>query len=150
MKILLAIDDSECSAAAAKAVITQFVSADTEVLVLHADDWPAGLPASMAFAEGSAAADRVLDLHDERRRAAERLVATTAARLRDAGFSAMTAIREGEPRHAICACAEDWRPDLVVVGSHGKRRLERRMLGSVSEGVMRHAPCSVEIVRCGL
>jgi len=104
----------------------------------------------MAFAEGSAAADRVLDLHDERRRAAERLVATTAARLRDAGFSAMTAIREGEPRHAICACAEDWRPDLVVVGSHGKRRLERLMLGSVSEGVMRHAPCSVEIVRCGL
>ena len=149
MKILLAIDGSECSAAAARAVTTQFVPAGTEVLVLHADDWPSRLPPSMAFAEGASAADSVLDLRDERRRAAERLVATTAARLRDAGFSAITAIRDGEPRHAICACAEDWRPDLVVVGSHGRKGLDRVLLGSVSEGVARHAPCSVEIVRCG-
>jgi len=131
MKILLAIDDSECSAAAAKAVITQFVSAGTEVLVLHADDWPAGLPASMAFAEGSAAADSVLDLHDGRRRAAERLVATTAARLRDAGFSAITAIREGDPRHAICACAEDClifrRIDSPSVSGSGSSRRTRSM-----------------------
>ena len=32
------------------------------------------------------------------------------------------------------------------MGSHGKRGLDR-MLGSVSESVARHAPCSVEIVR---
>ena len=148
MKILLAMDDSECSAAAARMVIAQFVSAGTEVLVLHADDWPAGLPTAMAFAEGVSAADTVLDLHVERRRAAERLLATTAARLRDAGFAATTAVRDGEPGRAICACADDWRPDLVVVGSHGKRGLDRLMLGSVSEAVVRYAPCSVEVVRC--
>ena len=148
MKILLAIDASECSAAATRAVLTQFVPAGTEVLVLHADEWPSGLPSSMAFAEGASAADCIIELRDERRRAAERLVATSAARLRDAGFSVITTVRDGDARHAICACAEDWRPDLIVVGSHGRRGLDRLLLGSVSEGVARRAPCSVEIVRC--
>ena len=42
MRILLAIDDSECSIAAVKAVIEQFRPAHTQITVLHADDWPGG------------------------------------------------------------------------------------------------------------
>ena len=60
MRILLAIDDSECSTAAVKAVIDQFRPAHTQVTVLHADDWPNGMPPSMAFAEGSSAAHSIL------------------------------------------------------------------------------------------
>lgn len=40
-----------------------------------------------------------------------------------------------------------WNADLIMLGSHGKRGLDRFLLGSVSEAVSRHAPCSVEIVR---
>jgi nucleotide-binding universal stress UspA family protein len=37
--------------------------------------------------------------------------------------------------------------DLIVVGSHGHRGIERFMLGSVSEAVALHAHCSVEVIR---
>jgi nucleotide-binding universal stress UspA family protein len=43
--------------------------------------------------------------------------------------------------------AAAWRADLIVVGSHGKTGLDRLLLGSVSEHIARHAPCSVEMVR---
>lgn len=147
MKIVLAVDGSECSAAAIQAVIAQFRPDNTEVQVCHADEWPRDLPASLAFSEGPGAAAHVLAVHDQRRYEAETLVAGAAQQLRAAGFRTCTTINEGEPRHAILDCAEAWHADLIVLGSHGRKGLNRFVLGSVSEGVARHAPCSVEIVR---
>lgn len=43
--------------------------------------------------------------------------------------------------------ARRWRADLIVVGSHGRSGLARVFLGSVAEGVARHAPCAVLLVR---
>jgi nucleotide-binding universal stress UspA family protein len=43
--------------------------------------------------------------------------------------------------------AAEWHADLIVLGSHGRHGLDRFLIGSVSEYVARHAPCSVEIVR---
>ena len=40
-------------------------------------------------------------------------------------------------------------PDLVLVGSHGRSRLGRLILGSVSQKVLSHVHCSVRIGRCG-
>jgi nucleotide-binding universal stress UspA family protein len=56
-------------------------------------------------------------------------------------------IREGHAHEVIIKVAEDWRADLVVVGSHGRGGLERVLLGSVAEGVVRHAPCPVLVTR---
>jgi nucleotide-binding universal stress UspA family protein len=148
MRILLAIDDSECSAAAVKAIIEQFTPAHTQITVLHADDWPQGMPPSMAFAEGSSAARSILSLHKLRRSNAAALLESVAEQLRRAGFAAAASLRDGDPRHTIVECAREWRADLIVLGSHGKKGLDR-MLGSVSDSVARHAPCSVEIVRAG-
>lgn len=147
MRILLALDESDCSAAATKAIIAQFMPQHTHVHVLHADEWPKGLPAAMAFAEGSAAARSILGLHDQRRRHAAALIASAAEELRAAGFTTAASIRDGDPRHVIIGCAEEWHADLIVLGSHGKKGLDRLMLGSVSDSIARHAPCSVEIVR---
>ena len=147
MRILLAIDDSEGSTAAVKAVIDQFRPGHTQVTVLHADDWPNGMPPSMAFAEGSSAAHSILALHKLRRSNAAALE-SVAEQLRRAGFTVAASLRDGDPRHTIVDCAREWRADLIVLGSRGKKGLDR-MLGSVSDGVARHAPCSVEIVRAG-
>jgi nucleotide-binding universal stress UspA family protein len=147
MRVLLAIDDSECSAAATAAVISQFAPQHADVQVLHVDEWPKGLPTSMAFAEGAEAANSILSLHELRRHDAASLVAGAARQLRTAGFTTTTAVREGDARQAIVDCASEWHADVIVLGSHGKRGLDRLILGSVSDGVARHAPCSVEIVR---
>lgn len=53
----------------------------------------------------------------------------------------------GEPRQALLELAKSWPADLIIMGSHGRRGIERAILGSVSEAVAVHAPCSVEIIR---
>ena len=67
--------------------------------------------------------------------------------IRDAGFSVRTAMEEGDARFVIVDHAVQWKADLIMLGSHGKTDLERLLLGSVSEYVLRHAHCSVMIVR---
>jgi nucleotide-binding universal stress UspA family protein len=70
-----------------------------------------------------------------------------AGQLRLAGFQTTVSIPDGEPRHAIIDAACDWHADLIMIGSHGRRGLDRVLMGSVAEAVVRHAPCSVEIER---
>ena len=53
----------------------------------------------------------------------------------------------GSPESRIVETAEAIHPDLIVLGSHGYSRWERLLLGSVSDSVVHHAPCSVLIVR---
>jgi nucleotide-binding universal stress UspA family protein len=53
----------------------------------------------------------------------------------------------GDPVMAITEAARRWSADLVVIGSHGRRGVDRALLGSVAEGVARRAPCPVLIVR---
>ena len=147
MKILLAIDGSDCSQAAARAVIAQFPPEGAEVRVVTADEWPNRLPTSLAFAEGPNAASDILTLRDQRRCQGEELVSRAAQQLRTAGFETSTAVRDGDARHAILDAAVEWGPDLIVVGSHGRTGMDRFLLGSVSESIVRHAPCSVQVVR---
>ena len=51
------------------------------------------------------------------------------------------------PKKIILDEAGQWGADLIFAGSHGRRGLDRFLLGSVSEAVALHAPCSVEVVR---
>jgi nucleotide-binding universal stress UspA family protein len=51
------------------------------------------------------------------------------------------------PKNVIIEEADQTDVDLIVVGSHGHRGIERFMLGSVSEAVALHAHCSVEVIR---
>lgn len=53
----------------------------------------------------------------------------------------------GHAAEEIVQAAEDEKADLVVVGAHGKSAIERFFVGSVSDRVMRHAPCSVLVIR---
>ena len=79
--------------------------------------------------------------------AVEALVASTAGRLRRAGLSADTSVREGDPAAEILATAGDWSADLITLGSQGQTGLTRQLRGSVARKILEHAPCSVLIER---
>ncbi len=70
-----------------------------------------------------------------------------AARIRRAGFEATSLVTHGNPSHEIVRLAEAERADLVVVGSRGLTGTTRFLMGSVSDGVVKYAPCPVLVVR---
>ena len=60
-----------------------------------------------------------------------------------AGFEVRLEVREGNVANAIVDLARELPADLVVIGTHGLSGFERLMLGSVTEKVLRRAPCPV-------
>jgi nucleotide-binding universal stress UspA family protein len=58
-----------------------------------------------------------------------------------------TLVSNGSPAHAICTTAETQSTDLIVISTRGHTGLKRFALGSVTENVVRHAPCPVLVVR---
>lgn len=65
----------------------------------------------------------------------------------NAGVSAETFARQGDPADAILDVAEENGSDLIVVGNKGMTGAKRFLLGSVPNKVSHHAPCSVLIIR---
>ncbi|HEX8844720.1 MAG TPA: universal stress protein [Pyrinomonadaceae bacterium] len=143
MKILLAVDGSEYSAAAAEAVATRPWPSGTTVRVLTAIE-PVVPPAAELWYDVGGNLERA---RQELTTHAEQLTAGVAERLRASGLSAETAVRDGDPRSVIVDEAQDWSADLVVIGTHGYTGIKRWLLGSVAQAVVSHAPCSVEVVR---
>jgi nucleotide-binding universal stress UspA family protein len=62
-------------------------------------------------------------------------------------LTALEFVQIGSPLTEIVNAATEWPADLIVIGSHGRAGIRRALLGSVAEGVMRHAPCPVLVVR---
>jgi nucleotide-binding universal stress UspA family protein len=132
LKILLATDGSAFSDAAVHAVAKQISPKGTEVLVLE-----------VVEARGS----EFDETPKEHFSHAEESVGRVSRMLAVAGFSVATRVIESEPRVAILDLASEWHADLIVLGSHGRKGLQRLLLGSVAESVARSAHCSVLIVR---
>ena len=63
------------------------------------------------------------------------------------GVNLETVILEGKPAVEIVRFATENGIDLIVIGTQGKRGLERLLLGSVAEQVIRSAPCKVLVVK---
>lgn len=147
MKILLAIDDSEFSKAALTALIREFRPERAEVHVLHVVEPLKLAPTAVGFGVGPSVPGDFIGVVEQWVDHAEVLVSQAAEALKSAGFGATTSVREGDAKHEILEYAEQWKPDLILIGSHGRKGLGRFLLGSVSEAVARHARCSVQIVR---
>jgi nucleotide-binding universal stress UspA family protein len=140
-KILVAVDESEFAARAADVGFDLARSLGAEVAIIHVVD-----PAVDAYApEGGIRASELVALAQQD---GKRLLAAFAQRaaLQPAPLEF---IHVGKPAAEIVKGAKDWRADLIVIGSHGRGRVERLLLGSVAEAVMRHAVCPVLVVRTG-
>lgn len=83
------------------------------------------------------------EIRDRRHDAAQQVV----ARGRAMGVTVSFLVWTGDPGESIVSAAEAENIDLVVVGTHGRGTIGRLLLGSVSEHVVRNAPCPVLVVR---
>jgi nucleotide-binding universal stress UspA family protein len=146
MKILLAIDGSSCSDEAIEEIGRRPWPEGSRIKVLTAFELP--LPATP---EAWALPPSYLEEMDRSaRKQAQAIVERAIARLQSKLDAAVVdgEFLPGSPRTVILDEAESWGADLIVVGSHGYRAWERFLLGSVSQSVVSHAKCSVEVVRC--
>jgi len=147
MKILIATDGSDFSTAAIEECCRFLIRPENaEVLIVSAyeDAYP-------IMAEPFAlSADYYQKLEDAVSEMAERCVAEGRKTIRKAfpavEFVVDTEVLRGPPDQQIIEKAKAWKADVIVVGSHG-RGFWGRLLGSVSNGVVHHAPCSVLVVR---
>lgn len=147
MKILLAIDGSKYSEAAAESLVSAFRTQSAEVLVLQVIE-PLVFSAPPQMAHGYAP-EMAARLQDQLKQARESVL-RTAETVRKAGFKADSRVVENEVRTGILGVAAEWHADVIVLGSHGEKSLRKFLLGSVAEFVARHAHCSVLVVRTAL
>jgi nucleotide-binding universal stress UspA family protein len=65
-------------------------------------------------------------------------------------WTVSSCVQNSSPYSALLQLAEEWKADLLMVGSHGRSALGRALFGSVSHFVVNHATCSVRIARSPL
>jgi nucleotide-binding universal stress UspA family protein len=143
MKILLGVDGSPHSMAAAQSLARRPWPENTEVRIISVID--PGVPAMDHWYWSGEVATQLresgLRLGKTAVEAAQKVVAGTGLRT-DANV-----LSGGAAKWRIVDDAKEWGADLVVLGSHGRRGVKRLLLGSVSESVALHAACSVEVIR---
>jgi nucleotide-binding universal stress UspA family protein len=154
MKILIAYDGSECSDAAIVDLRRAGLPSVAEALVLSVQELPSPVAAPFCtWAPGwgaylPEALEREASNDDESHEA--RVNAAKAAdRLRAdfPGWHVATEAWIDQAASAIMRETHAWKPDLIVVGCHGRSAFSRLVLGSVSQQVTHHADCSVRIGR---
>jgi nucleotide-binding universal stress UspA family protein len=155
MKILIAYDGSECSEAAIRDLQRAGLP-DTGVMVVlsvaelapDAQTVPYYAPGMEGF--GSASSYDVAGLIERTRARQNEIVQRGVQRLRDAfprGWSIQPQVVTSSAQRGIIEKADDWKPDLIVVGSHNASTIGRMFMGSVSHSVLTHARCSVRVGR---
>lgn len=144
MKILFASDGGKQSEAAIEAVKKFALGQGDEVKIVSVVDM--ALPMAIDIYGGYL--PDTAELEKTARENASKVVGEAAEKVRGfTGATVSTDVLFGSPDSRIVETAEEWNADLIVVGSHGYSRWERLLLGSVSDSVVHHAPCSVLVVR---
>jgi nucleotide-binding universal stress UspA family protein len=150
MKILLASDGSECSAAAAKSVASRpwpqgsQVKIVSVVQLLVPENQMSATPLSSVYP-----ASLLEEIWSDARSRAQEAVESARKILGATGVNLAVSVATpvGDPRVVLLDQAAEWGADLLVLGSHGWRGFDRLVLGSVSESIALHAHCSVEVIR---
>lgn len=154
--ILIAIDDSEQTEAVVQAAIdiAQIHASNIvllNVLTHYSEGYPSAAvpiyPGDMPAIEQA----EYLRLYEEQWQRFEQtgldFLKVLTHRLAELGIEAEPVQLFGEPGAVICQQAEKYKADLIVLGRRGLSGLKEVFLGSVSNYVLHHAPCSVLAVR---
>lgn len=141
-RVLLAVDDSKHSRKAARFLRAGLLPETAEVTVFSSVASPFTDLAAEYLSESNREA-----LVRPQIEQAERLVAGIRQDFLKEGYAVFTDVQQNHVVEHIIKQAESGLTDLLVVGARGLSNRERLQLGSVSDSLLRHAPCSILIVR---
>jgi nucleotide-binding universal stress UspA family protein len=146
MKILIGVDGSKQSDAAIDAC-GKFIKSATSVKIISVIEQNY----TMATEPFAVSAEFYSELAANEKKLAEERVKNAKNYLfkvlGDDKTEVNTEVFLGNPSQQIVEEAENWKADLIIVGSHGYGFWQRAMIGSVSDSIIHHAHCSVLVVK---
>jgi nucleotide-binding universal stress UspA family protein len=140
MHILLAVDGSKGAKEAVHTVARTPYAPGTKVTLLH-------VVTRYTPPENILTDQVIADLRSEEDRSADQVLSAARAELADRQFDIHNQHVEGHPAQAILDAATTAEADLIVIGALGLTGWIRVLLGSVSDTVVKHAPCPVWVVK---
>ena|SRR5256885_1209367 len=142
MHLLIATDGSPLSIEAARRGVALLGSPSAVTLLTVVSEMPGDDAGGFEGSVYSPEEQEELWQAEQRHAASE--LSRTAGALTGCDVDERTEV--GDVATTICRVAEEIPADVIIVGSHGRTGLKRMVLGSVSEHVVRHAPCPVLVV----
>lgn len=155
-KILVAIDNSATSQAVFERALSLAKQNQANLMLLHVlsgdeENSPMWIPTHSDSTYWEAGAETDLDNWRKQWETYEQEGLTKLrqliAKAHQVGINAEFRQIAGSPGRHICHLAWSWQADLIVVGNRGRSGVKELFLGSVSNYVLHHAPCSVLTVK---
>jgi nucleotide-binding universal stress UspA family protein len=141
--LLVPVDGSDPSNAACALAIRLAADANAAIVfvnVVESDKIIASVMPGQGFADPTPAIQSL-------RAAGTEMLTDAVATASAAGVKVTSELLEGDCIETVLECAKSHAVDLIVIGSHGRSGLQRLMLGSVAEGVLRHSPVPVLVTK---
>ena len=144
--VLLCVDGSETAIGAAATGLARLAPATRTIVVTVVEGGnPTLITGVSGMAGGALTPDQLHELNEARSAAGEAVVAAAVTALNQPDLE--TQVLLGEPGAELALFAEEIGATTMVVGSRGHGAIKRVLLGSVSDHLVRHAPCPVLVVR---
>jgi nucleotide-binding universal stress UspA family protein len=152
-KILVPLDGSEHSDRALVTALQIARNFKSEITLLHVYSvtvTPVVIPEPTTLNPTGvpiATSAEVSKMVDAARDAGKKILADGEQKVRAENVPVETSLREGNSPQEIVKAAKEGQFDLIVIGARGIHRLRDLLMGSVTEGVVKHASCSVLVVK---
>lgn len=140
-RIVVPTDFSDCAEEAWGLAQRLAVVSGAELVLVHV------LVETPLFNEGPFTMGRVQKVYEAARKWGQDNLDAWMAQAQAKGLKGHVVLRTGVPYREIVDLVSDERADLVVIGTHGRGGIDRALLGSVADRVVRLAPCPVLTVR---
>jgi len=146
-RILIATDGSDLADRALDHTLQLAKLAGSEVTIVTVTE-PATIVGGGYAAIGGSVIDPIPELIEAQEKAARELLERAAKRAADQGVTAKTVLVDNSfAAEGIVATANEIGAELIVMGSHGRRGLNRLLLGSQTNNVLAHTKIPVLVTR---